>query len=416
MLAKTMRHVRSPIAQFALSGLVVVVVVAVVGVLAVRHISRNEALRDAKQVTELAGDAVVAPATEPGVMTGDPAALAKLDRVVRRYILRDPVVRVKLWDENGRIVYSDEPRLIGRRFALEPDERELFRQPGVRAELSDLDRPENRFEVGHGPLREVYLGIAGPGGQRLLFETYLREGAIAADSRRVWSDVIPIVVGVLLALWLVQVPLGWSLSAQLRRSQRVREELLHQAVTASEHERRRLARDLHDGVVQDLVAVSLTLGAAGDQETGAQVRQAIRRLRTLLVELYPEDLHRQGLSGALSDLLAPLQSRGLKTALEVDEGLDDLGRGTEALIYRTAQEALRNVAAHAEASSVSVSLRRRDGTCELNVTDDGRGFSEPGDERPHLGLRMLDDLAREHGGSLEIRSTPGRGTTILLSL
>ena len=57
--------------------------VAVVGVLIVRHISRNEALRDAKQVTELAGDAVVAPAIEPGVLAGDPAALAKLDGIVR---------------------------------------------------------------------------------------------------------------------------------------------------------------------------------------------------------------------------------------------------------------------------------------------------------------------------------------------
>jgi two-component system NarL family sensor kinase len=416
MLSSTMRHLRSPVAQFALSGLVVVVVVAIVGVLAVRHISRGEALRDAKQVTELAGNAVVAPAIEPGVLTGDPAALAKLNRVVGLYVLRDPVVRVKLWDESGRVVYSDEPRLIGERFALEPDERALFRKPGVRADISDLTRPENRFEVGRGPLREVYLGIAGPGGRRLLFETYLREGAISADSRRVWSDVIPVVVGVLLALWLVQVPLGWSLSARLRRSQRAREELLHQAVTASEHERRRLARDLHDGVVQDLVAVSLTLGATQDRETGAQVRQAIRRLRTLLVELYPDDLHRQGLSGALSDLLAPLQSRGLKTALEVDEGLDGLGRGTEALLYRTAQEALRNVAAHAAASSVTVSVRRRGEKCELEVADDGRGFAEPVESRPHLGLRMLDDLAREHGGTLEIRSTPDRGTRILLTL
>ena len=298
-----MRRLLTPVAQFALSGLVVVVAVAVVGVLAVRHISRNEALRDAKQVTELAGNAVVAPAIEPGVLDEQPAALGRLDRVVRRYVLRDPVVRVKLWDESGRIVYSDEPRLIGRRFALEPDERELFRRPGVRADVSDLDRPENRFEQGRGPLREVYLGIRGPRGQRLLFETYLREGAISAESRRVWRDVIPIVLGVLLALWLVQIPLGWRLSRRLQRAQ-------HQAVTASEHERRRLARDLHDGVVQDLVAVSLTLGATQDHETGSQVRRAIRRLRTLLVELYPDDLHRQGLEGALSDLLAPLQSRG----------------------------------------------------------------------------------------------------------
>ena len=302
-----MRRLLSPVAQFALSGLLVVLVVAVVGVLAVRHISRNEALRDAKQVTELAGNAVVAPAIEPGVLDENPAALAKLDRVVRFYVLRDPVVRVKLWDESGRIVYSDEPRLIGKRFALEPDERELFRRPGVHADVSDLTRPENRFEKGRGPLREVYLGIRGPRGQRLLFETYLREGAISAESRRVWRDVIPIVLGVLLALWLVQIPLGWRLSRRLQRAQ-------HQAVTASEHERRRLARDLHDGVVQDLVAVSLTLGATQDHETGAQVRRAIRRLRTLLVELYPDDLHRQGLRGRARATSSPRsRAAGLKT-------------------------------------------------------------------------------------------------------
>jgi signal transduction histidine kinase len=409
------RRLLSPVAQFALSGLVVVVLVAVVGVLIVRHISRGEALRDAKQVTELAGDAVVAPAIDRDVVAGDPAALKKLDGIVRRSVLRNGVVRVKIWDESGRIVYSDEPRLIGRRFTLEPDERELFRQPGVHADLSDLTRPENRFEAGHGPLREVYLGIPGPAGSRLLFETYLREGTLAADSRRVWSDVVPVVLGVLLALWLVQVPLGWSLSARLRRGQREREELLHQAVTASEDERRRLARDLHDGVVQDLVAVSLTLGAAQDRETGDQVRRAIRQLRTLLVDLYPDDLHRQGLGGALSDLLASPQARGLDTTLEVEDGLE-LPRGTEALLYRTAQEALRNVAAHAHAATVAVRVRRDGDAVVLVVEDDGRGFTTTDADRPHLGLRILDDLAREHGGRLEIRSTPGQGTSILLTV
>jgi two-component system NarL family sensor kinase len=410
-----MRRPLSPIVQFALSGLVVVVVVAIVGVLALRHISRDEALRDAEHVTELAGDAVVAPAVGPGVTAGDPAALARLDRVVRRSVLRDGVVRVKLWDESGRIVYSDEPRLIGERFDLEPGERALFRRPGVRADLSDLTRPENRFEAGHGPLREVYLGIPGPNGTRLLFETYLQEGALAQDSRRVWSDIVPVVLGLLAVIWLIQVPLGWSLSVRLRRGQREREELLRHAVTASEHERRRLARDLHDGVVQDLVAVSMTLGAAQDRETGSQVRRAIRQLRTLLVDLYPDDLHRQGLGGALSDLLASPQARGLQTSLEMEDDLE-LGRGTEALLYRGAQEGLRNVAAHAHAGAVAVRVRRDGENVVLEVSDDGRGFPAPDAGRPHLGLRMLDDLAHEHGGRLEIRSTPGQGTSILLTV
>ena len=411
-----MRRLLSPVAQFALSGLLVVLAVAVVGVLAARHISRGEALRDAKQVTELAGNAVVAPAIRPGVLTEDPASLAKLDRVVRFYVLRDPVVRVKLWDESGRIVYSDEPRLIGKRFALEPDERALFRRPGVHADVSDLNRPENRFEKGRGPLREVYLGIAGPHDTRLLFETYLREGAISADSRRVWEDVAPVVLGVLLALWLVQVPLGWSLSRRLERGQREREALLHQAVTASEHERRRLARDLHDGVVQDLVAVSLTLGATQEHETGAQVRQAIRRLRTLLVELYPDDLHRQGLEAALSDLLAGTQGRGLATSLTV-EATGEPDRARAALLFRTTQEALRNTVAHAHATHVDVVLARSGGGWRLDVVDDGVGFGAGSDDdRPHFGLRLLADRAREVGGELEVQSSPGRGTRVRLTL
>ena len=176
----------------------------------------------------------------------------------------------------------------------------------MRADLSDLTRPRTASRAGHGPLREVYLGIPGPGRERLLFETYLREGAISAESRRVWGDVIPSCSASCSRC-------GWSSFRSGGRCRRraatsAQREALHQAVTASEHERRRLARDLHDGVVQDLVAVSLSLGATQDHETGSQVRRAIRRLRTLLVELYPDDLHRQGLEGASEDLLAPCRA------------------------------------------------------------------------------------------------------------
>jgi signal transduction histidine kinase len=360
------------------------------------------------------------------VLTGDPRALAALDRVVRRSVLRDPVVRVKLWDAGGRVLYSDEPRLIGERFALGGEEVAALRDGGVTAELSDLTRRENRFERGRGPLREVYAGIRGPGGERLLFESYLREGALSAGSRRVWQDVVPVVLGMLVLLWLAQVPLARSLATRLRRGQREREELLRHAVSASEDERRRLAADLHDGAVQDLVAISYTLGAAqgrsADPEvvaaldgSGRQVRTVIRRLRTLLVELYPDDLHRQGLEAALSDLLAGVQGRGLATSLTVD-GPVDLDRGRSALLFRTAQEALRNVVAHAHAERVDVHLSLVGREWRLDVVDDGVGFGPADDERPHFGLRLLADRAREHGAELEIQSTPGRGTRVRLNV
>jgi two-component system NarL family sensor kinase len=416
----------SPVTQFAATGLLAVVVVALVGVLVVRHVSRNEALRDAEELTRVAGEGIVAPAIRPGVLTGDPQALTALDRVVHRSVLADPIIRVKLWDASGHVLYSDEPRLIGERFALGADEQAVLRGGGVRADLSDLTRPENRFERGRGPLREVYVGIRGPDGRRLLFEAYLREGSLSAGSRRLWQDVVPVMLGMLVVLWLAQVPLARSLASRLRQGQREREALLRHAVSASEDERRRLAADLHDGPVQDLVAISYALGGVqarvGDPElvatldtSGREVRTLIRRLRTLLVELYPDDLHRQGLEAALSDLLAGVQARGVTTSLIVDEPVD-LDRGRSALLFRTAQEALRNVVAHAHAHQVDLHVARVDETWRLDIVDDGIGFVAGDDDRPHFGLQLLDDRAREFGGVLEIQSTPGHGTRVRLTL
>lgn len=427
------RWAASPVAQFAVSGLVALAVVGLLAVHLVQRTTRTEALGDAKDLTRVAGR-IVAPALTPGVLRGDPRALADLDRVVRRDVLRAPVVRVKVWAPDGRILYADESRLIGERYELGAQERAALRRGGVEADTSDLSKPENRFERSNRRLREVYLGIPAPGGGRLLFEAYLRDSSIAASGRRAWRDVAPVLLGALVLLYLVQIPLAGSLARRLRRGQQEREELLHQAITASEHERRRIARELHDGVVQDLAGVSygLSAAAAADARAGGagggsgsglgatgdasiEIRRAMRQLRTLLVDLYPESLHRQGLEGAMSDLLARLHARSIATELDVEPGLA-LGTAHEALVFRTAQEALRNVTDHAGARHVGVHLRHRDGGVELEVTDDGRGFVATTDDRPRLGLRMLTDLAEESGGELAVSSLPGSGTTLRLRL
>ena len=83
-------------------------------------------------------------------------------------------------DVDGRVVYSDEPRLIGTRYALDDAKREVLRTGTTRAELSDLSGPENQFERGQGDLYEVYLPVRAPDGTQLLFETYQRRSAVAA--------------------------------------------------------------------------------------------------------------------------------------------------------------------------------------------------------------------------------------------
>jgi signal transduction histidine kinase len=93
----------------------------------------------------------------------------------------------------------------------------------------------------------------------------------------------------------------------------------------------------------------------------------------------------------------------------------ELPEATEGLLFRVAQEALRNVASHADASYVDVRVQREDARVTLEVGDDGRGF-EAGAGRPsgHFGLSLIEDLARDAGADLSVRSAPGEGTRVRL--
>jgi two-component system, NarL family, sensor kinase len=427
---------RSPVVQFGLSGLLAILIVALVAALLVRHEATDEALRDAETTTQTAGNGIIAPALTPAFIAGQPAALRRMNDIVHRRVLREPVVRVKIWRGDGTILYSDEPRLIGKRYLLGDEEQEARRRRSIDAEVSNLRRPENRFERRFHSLREVYMGITPVGGgSPVLFEEYLRDSSIARSRSRIFREFAPIFGGAFVLLALVQMPLAASLGRRLRSGQREREELLRQAITASETERRRIARDLHDGVVQDLAAVSYTLSSAGAgladgsnagaaepgrpraaiDDAGATVRQSIRQLRSLVLELYPPSLHRQGLHRAILDVLTGFEQSGVETSLEFDDAVR-LDEAREALIYRAAQEALRNVAAHANATYVRVSVTADGGSAVLCVEDNGDGFDPIDDDRPRFGLTMLEDVATHSGGELELTSRRGEGTTVRLTV
>jgi signal transduction histidine kinase len=338
---------------------------------------------------------------------------------------------VKVWDATGRIVYSDEPELIGSRYPLGDEEREALRERAVDAEVSDLSRPENRFERRYGKLLEVYQGIRSTDGRPLLFESYQRFSSVAASGQRLWLRFLPALLGALVLLEIIQIPLAYLLARRLRDRQRERSALLQRAVDASESERRRLAGELHDGPVQELAGVAFSLGAVsgrlnGDgsakaavDEAAARTRGTMRDLRSMLVELYPATLHRSGLQAAVSDLLERLDRDGVETDCDIPADLE-LPAHVEALLFRAAREALQNVRKHAGASHVEVRVQRRDGEAVLAVIDDGRGFETAGvpagDRGPHIGLRLLSDLAEEAGGRLRLDAIPGRGTRVCLEV
>ena len=422
-----MKH---PVTQFALAGLAVLAVFGLGALLALRSLGHTEALRDARQFATLAGQGIVEPAIGPSLLRGDPAAIAAVDRIVQERVLGERVVRVKLWARDGRVLYSDEPRLIGSRYPLDDAKLDVLRTGRTQAELSDLAGPENRFEQGQGSLYEVYLPVRAPDGTPLLFETYQRTSAVASTGRRIWMPFAALMLASLVLLWLVQVPLAWRLDRRLRRTQEEREALLVHAVEASADERRRIAAELHDGPVQDLAGLSYSLSAAAQTESSpaaretldraaAGTRDSMRQLRSLLVEIHPPNLRASGLEAALADLLAPLEARGMATELTVDPRLD-LDDDTERLVYRAAAEAVRNVQRHAQAGGVRVAVTTNGNHVLLEVGDDGAGFAPDERERRreegHVGLSLLEELAASAGGRLDVRSAPGEGTTFALEL
>lgn len=418
--------------QFALSGAVLLAVVATIGVVALGRAAKTEALRDAATLAEAVGHGVIQSGLSSELMAGDPEALEQFDELVRARVLSGPIVRVKIWTETGRIVYSDEPRLVGRSFTVKPDLARVFADGRVHTELSDLEGAENTFERPLGRLVEVYLPLVAPNGRALVAETYQNADRIDSGRSRIFRTFVPVLLAALLALAAAQVPLGIWLSRRIRDYWRERDALAAAAHEATDEERRRIAHDLHDGVVQDLAGTAFELASTADHlqarsrtdvervlRRGAAVsRESMAVLRSLLVDLYEPE--RSGsLADAVQELARPLEARGIEVHVKavIDAPLDVT---TEELLYRAAREVLRNVLRHAGAAKVDVTLRTSGGWAELEVADDGVGMSgaELAERRSagHLGLALLAERVHARGGAVSISSQPGRGTRLTLSL
>jgi signal transduction histidine kinase len=414
--------------RFTAAGLIVLLSLAALIAFIARQAGTAQASESARQVTYVTARGVVEPRLDAAVIAGQPAALKAFDTAMRRYVLQGSLVRGKLWNADGKIIYSDEPRLIGASFPLGPAETEALRIQGSNeSEVSDLSRPENRFEIPYRKLLEVYVGVSGTNGEPLLFEAYFQYQAVTEAGQAAWKRFAPPSLGALLVLELVQIPFAWSLARRVQRQQRDRERLLQHAVEASDAERRRIAGELHDGVVQELTGLNYALDAMrlGDPTDGqraeliadsaTRLRGSIGSLRSLLVDIYPPNLAEEGLASALAELAAGLERAGIDVQLETD-GAEDLPPAVAALLFRAAQEIIRNVASHSGAHEVLIRAGRSDGRATLVIDDDGRGFDETRlDERHssgHLGLRSIGDLVVQSSGMLTVRAAPGQGTRV----
>lgn len=218
-----------------------------------------------------------------------------------------------------------------------------------------------------------------------------------------------------------------AFNRMLDRLEEQRRQSSEAVLRAQEAERSRLARDLHDEANQSLTGVLLRLRAIEHdapeelrpelRETAEAASMAMDELLRLARELRPSALDDHGLGPALRTQVDGFaRQTGVDATLQVAPEVGDLGPDEQIVVYRVVQEALNNVAEHAEAKAVTVELRRADGRKMLRITDDGRGFNDGAAASPGLGITGMRERARLAGGRLRVRSRPGCGTVVELTL
>ncbi|MBV9779151.1 MAG: PAS domain S-box protein [Acidobacteriaceae bacterium] len=213
----------------------------------------------------------------------------------------------------------------------------------------------------------------------------------------------------------------------LHRTKEELQDLTGQLLNAQDEERRRIARDLHDHLAQRIGLIDMKLSNLGRTPDGPaalqaelepvheQISELLAEVRDLSYRLHPATLEHLGLLPTLGSLVEQFRSVRstpihLETADYFEEGLESELRSA---LYRITEEALRNVQRHAGDVPVTITLYRNSGEVHLEIQDSGQGFSEAAIKgRRTLGLISMEERARLVGGTLELRSVPGEGTTL----
>ena len=386
--------------------------------------SEQFAIHEVGRTGEQTGRSSLDPFITDELVAGDSAALDKL-AVAGASLIRDAgVVHVEVWSSAGKLLWADEPSLMGMVVEFEAEERALMDTQGMMVELS----AHEAGALDNEQLLAVDFGTRTPSGDPVVVELFYPTSilrTLAAEERRSFRPLVFVGLALLAA---VQIPLALALRTRRRNLAAQREKMVQRSIVTSDGERRRIAAEVHDGAVQDLIGISIGLSVAADEapspikehirELEGETRRTVRGLRSLLNNIYPVDVPDIGWVRGLDPLVEFLRNRDVVVEVDVPEFKPS--PANELLLLRVGREALRNVLAHSQASHVTISLTRRRGMLALDITDDGVGFNQALAERKreggHLGLQLLYDLAEDTGARLVIDSQPGAGTTVHLEM
>ncbi len=345
-------------------------------------------------------------------------ATPEFDDLVRLRLLGGDSVRVKVWNLDGTIVYSDVPELIGDRFGF--SHHAVTAPSGERSiGVSRLEEPENASEREFGQLLEFYFPVFDANGEVFaVFEVYQTADSYVNTVSRIRRNVWLSIGSGLGFLALFMGALTLAVAGVANRGRRQAEALLSALSRAQEVERKRTVGALHDDIGQPLYRLLYGLeGCKARLAPGDPVREELERLevlvrdidRTLRAELRklhhgaPDDL---GLGPALEELARTISEEG-ELALEVEVSLSrDPDPDARSALYRAVAEGLLNVRRHAKTSRATVRVVSEDDKVVAEVSDDGVG---PG-RREGLGIVTTRERLEAVGGGLVVERRRGGGT------
>lgn len=416
------RAVRRHILLTVLVAVTVVVLTAISEVLAVQR----EMDQRAQSMSEAIVGGVSGALADLDLSEGEqPVDTEAIGRILSSVDVADLVVRVKVWRVEGeqvRVVYSDEPRIVGETRPFDSDlAAEL--DAGESVVLDVPDDVEHRYEQEHRrDLREVYHGFTDRAGTPMRIELYI-DVSDAVSLKRTLAVQMPLVLGGLLLLGAAMIPLSLRHANRLEYLATQRQEALRFGLASSERVRRDMAHRLHDGVIQDLAAAGLTLGSLASQETDPERAALLRRLAGLIGDDTDElraiaHTSAPPATGSLTDqLVSAAGALPPGVELHVDEQATPVDETQRDLLWRVAVELVRNSLRHAHAHHVTVTLTAEDDRSPvLRIADDGSGFDPNGPMvGDRLGLRLVQWAVSDAGGTIAIDSD-SNGTTVEVRL
>lgn len=419
------RTVRRAVVALALGALFALAVVIVGSSYLASQIARDEELAEAVRSGEVLASSVLDTSIQ-GLMDGQPGALIALDDAVQTRRHNGSMVSLRVLTADAHVVYADDHSLIGKRLSTVPS------APPAGSRATVITAGQAQSEIGRaatGRMVKVDMMVTLPRGSAVRVMLYSTDERLRTSESVLAIKLDVLSAGAVSLLLLLNLPVSVWLIRRVARGHMERIRLLSNEVASADRERRNIARDLHDGVVQDLAGAGYALEALASEVSighdGAArqmldlsrdaVRRSTQALRTLIIEVAPPDLSSEGLPSAVSNLATTVRR---KHDIDVDVRVDlrdSISREAATVVYRAVRECLTNTVLHSGGRHAQIDIRSDAVDVHVIAEDDGRGFPADVAERRrsgHMGLNLLAETISDLGGFLAIDGRQDGGAVV----